>query len=380
MTLATRCPACGTAFRVVSDQLRVSSGWVRCGRCSSSFDALEHLFRHASGRKAPAEVHPAGSAEAGAVDAPPPGLDQQPADLAQAPAPPLDGLLELPSPTLAETADPQPLIELSAVSDPGRAEVEADLPLPLDADAAQAEALVNDDAGEPAVIGQPEDPPPAAGVEGVDDGRTPHDDAPASPSSGAEAGLPVQTQADLGWARQDIYRPLGRPSFLRRAEADARWSHPATRTTLSLLLAILVVLLAAQAAVLWRDDLALRWPATRPMLEAACASLRCRVEAPRRIQALAVEASNLRSQPDEAVYRLEVTIRNRGDIEVLAPALELTLTDAAGQLYARKVLTPGELGLPSSRAIASGEELVVQAEVLTGSPAVAGYTIALFYP
>lgn len=41
--LATRCPACGTVFRVVPDQLRVSEGWVRCGRCGEVFNAPESL-------------------------------------------------------------------------------------------------------------------------------------------------------------------------------------------------------------------------------------------------------------------------------------------------------------------------------------------------
>ena len=44
MSLATRCTACGTAFRVVQDQLKVSEGWVRCGRCDAVFNALEALF------------------------------------------------------------------------------------------------------------------------------------------------------------------------------------------------------------------------------------------------------------------------------------------------------------------------------------------------
>jgi predicted Zn finger-like uncharacterized protein len=44
MSLATRCPACGTVFRVVQDQLKVSQGWVRCGQCHEVFNALESLF------------------------------------------------------------------------------------------------------------------------------------------------------------------------------------------------------------------------------------------------------------------------------------------------------------------------------------------------
>src|SRR5687767_5173987 len=44
MSLATRCTSCGTVFRVVQDQLKVSEGWVRCGRCDAVFNALEGLF------------------------------------------------------------------------------------------------------------------------------------------------------------------------------------------------------------------------------------------------------------------------------------------------------------------------------------------------
>jgi predicted Zn finger-like uncharacterized protein len=39
MSLITRCPACGTMFKVVPDQLRISEGWVRCGHCAEVFDA-----------------------------------------------------------------------------------------------------------------------------------------------------------------------------------------------------------------------------------------------------------------------------------------------------------------------------------------------------
>lgn len=44
MSLATRCTSCGTVFRVVQDQLKVSDGWVRCGRCKEVFNASEALF------------------------------------------------------------------------------------------------------------------------------------------------------------------------------------------------------------------------------------------------------------------------------------------------------------------------------------------------
>lgn len=48
MSQITRCPACGTTFKVVADQLRISDGWVRCGQCKEVFDAAAHLVRAAS--------------------------------------------------------------------------------------------------------------------------------------------------------------------------------------------------------------------------------------------------------------------------------------------------------------------------------------------
>jgi predicted Zn finger-like uncharacterized protein len=58
MSLATRCTSCGTAFRVVEDQLKVSEGWVRCGRCDAVFNAGEALIDLE--RNAPADAAPSG--------------------------------------------------------------------------------------------------------------------------------------------------------------------------------------------------------------------------------------------------------------------------------------------------------------------------------
>ncbi len=56
MSLITRCPACGTMFNVVTDQLKVSQGWVRCGQCADVFDATLHL--QAENAPSPSEVPP----------------------------------------------------------------------------------------------------------------------------------------------------------------------------------------------------------------------------------------------------------------------------------------------------------------------------------
>lgn len=44
MALTTRCPQCGTSFKVVPDQLRVRNGLVRCGACQTVFDGRACLL------------------------------------------------------------------------------------------------------------------------------------------------------------------------------------------------------------------------------------------------------------------------------------------------------------------------------------------------
>ncbi len=44
MALATQCPYCHTAFRVVNDQLKLHAGIVRCGACKQTFNGIEHLL------------------------------------------------------------------------------------------------------------------------------------------------------------------------------------------------------------------------------------------------------------------------------------------------------------------------------------------------
>ena len=39
--MRTRCPECGTVFRVTSEQLRRKAGKVRCGQCQAVFNAFD---------------------------------------------------------------------------------------------------------------------------------------------------------------------------------------------------------------------------------------------------------------------------------------------------------------------------------------------------
>jgi predicted Zn finger-like uncharacterized protein len=53
MRMTTRCPRCGTAFRVVPEQLAVRDGHVRCGQCTTVFDARAALVAEPAPEAAP---------------------------------------------------------------------------------------------------------------------------------------------------------------------------------------------------------------------------------------------------------------------------------------------------------------------------------------
>ncbi len=61
MAMTTRCPQCGTAFKVVPDQLRVRNGLVRCGACSTVFDGRACLVAQIPQAAPPGLAMPSGA-------------------------------------------------------------------------------------------------------------------------------------------------------------------------------------------------------------------------------------------------------------------------------------------------------------------------------
>lgn len=318
MSLATRCPSCGTVFRVVRDQLKVSDGWVRCGRCSEVFNAVQRLFE--------LELDAPGTMTAPPASAAPPLPPVAPvapreAEPPQAPTPAAEAVHEPPS---GCAPAPQP------------AAATAEAPTARDADAWR------------------EAPP-----------------APAAPTATAEAPQPGPAGEDAA--------PSPTPEFIRRADRAARQRAPLRLGPLALLALLLLALLAAQIGLHYRDRIAAAWPATRPLLLAACGALGCEVQAPRRIDSLHVDSSGLARIHDSALHRLSLVVRNKAPTPVRMPAVELTLTDAQGLTLARRVFTAAELGQPAMR-IDAGAEASLQATLDLGERRVAGYTVELFYP
>jgi predicted Zn finger-like uncharacterized protein len=58
MSLVTRCPACGTTFRVLPAQLSARAGRVRCGKCAGVFDGVTNLLTDEAIAALPVEASP----------------------------------------------------------------------------------------------------------------------------------------------------------------------------------------------------------------------------------------------------------------------------------------------------------------------------------
>ena len=328
--LAARCPACHTVFRVVPDQLRVSQGWVRCGRCAEVFNATLSLVDAETGApRSAAEVlspREMGIEVVAAHEEP----EWAPQSAAEAEA------------QAAREAKFQQFSEPSVEREPAEAALPEDRPEPSFDAAADGEA--------PPRSAENEQATPADAV----------DDAPSEPPAAL---------ADAEF-----------PSFVRQADRAARWRQPRVRAALAAVGSLAVVALLGQILFEYRDLAAARFPGIRPALVSACSALGCQIEAARAINSLAVESSGLVRIERSSIYRLQVSVRNRAGIEVALPALDLSFTDSQGRLIARKVLRPAELGATQT-TVGAGRELALQTTLQAGATEpIAGYTIELFYP
>lgn len=416
MTLATRCPACGTVFRVVQDQLRVSEGWVRCGRCSEPFNALEAMVEwppvrtaapaappappdaaEAPVKAAAAEsaLEPAPAAEAPATEAPAadePALAGR-ADAAEVVAP--EPMAEPPASVVAVPPEPEPEPEAAASVTRGDApafeaeSAEAQRAEPAFIDLPPGIEVVATDGALGLDVARPPDSPHVADVridpvldaEPAVETPAPLADPLAPAATALEAAATPTTEVLQPAEASAVAAPSPlepAPSFVVQADRAARWRRPGVRIALGLASLLAALGLAAQATHAYRDRIAAASPALRPWLQQACAAVGCRVGEYRQIDALSVESSGLVRVEGAPVYRLAVTLRNRAPLEVAAPAIDLALTDAQGQQIARRVLTMADLDLPL-RSLKPGSELPIQAPLRIDGQ-VSGYTVEIFYP
>lgn len=345
MDLTTRCPSCGTVFKAGLQELQLRKGYIRCVQCSHIFDGYAEVVSE-SGSSAAANNRPAPSL----------GRTEPSRVTAQ------------PSPVIAQTP------QVFRASRGSREEPHVPVSLSL-----------GEHRPEPSIGGD------------VKDGRAHAAEriiiSPASPSIASKPEPfvvePHPTRAGGG----------GSAAPLMRAEDEDGAFSSLGRIVGGIVLALLILLALGQLAYIYRSQVALAVPAVRPVIEQACALLRCKVPYARDLSSLSISGSALRevaqvpqvaddgadtgaTQAATRHYLLNATLRNLADLPQEWPTMVLDLNDASGARLVRRNLSPHDYLTPEQLAgpfAARGDVLVRVPLSVTGIE-VNGYQLDLFFP
>lgn len=190
----------------------------------------------------------------------------------------------------------------------------------------------------------------------------------AAPSTAAAAAPPAAPPEEPKAAADE-----------ERFEEAPRRTHPYAWGAASLLLALVLI---AQAAYVYRVELAANYPGLKPALTRACDTLGCAVPLPQQPRLISIEASDLQV-PDSSrpgVIQLTATLRSHAQYDVAYPALDLVLTNAQEHTLARRIFSPREY-LGKSRDPALGippnAEVTLRLDLDTGDLGASGFRLDL---
>lgn len=357
MSFTTRCPACGTMFRLDPDQLKMADGWVRCGHCADVFDATLDL-------ETPTGVAPPDAKEGGTLFAPAPSTElgaPQPGAGGGVDAYGSDWLTEPVSVARSlRAAEGLPAAAPHAAQASGvdfQIDFEIDVPQPASQAVASAGAVK------------------AAG--GPSSGRS---GSKGKPGQSGKSGLVDKTKPSTD-ASKDSDPTDPEPDFVRQARRRAFWQSPGMRALLSVWVLVLCLGLLLQWAVHERNTLAAWQPRLTPALTQLCAPLGCEVAPVRRIDAIVIDSSALVRRLGN-FYAFDVVLKNTAPVAVAMPALELSLTDTRDAVMARRVFLPAELpGAPALLPAQDSRAISLRLSLAVGEATpMAGYRVLVFYP
>lgn len=356
--MITRCPACGTMFNVVPDQLKISQGWVRCGQCSDVFDASLHLQEAGNFESVSAQTN----AVPGAVPDAVPGT--------QTPVLPAVDSSVLPGAVASQLPDSiaeQPLQPPNAAGILPESAFEDDFERSLQ-EAIDAAALARQE-----------------GIEELSSKPAPLVEPPIYPATSepSRAELNSEIEAEESAAAADSV------SFVQAARRQAFWKKRWVRAVLLATVLCLAVALLLQIVVKQRDYLLIGMPQLKPLLQAVCEPLRCELAPLRKIDAVVIDSSTFTKSGADS-YRLNFSLKNLGNVPVAMPALEVTLTDTQDQPLVRRVLLPAQFGAGTAQLTSgadfSGSIMLdvsaanTRSSTVAAAPAIAGYRLLAFYP
>ncbi|MFM0418488.1 zinc-ribbon and DUF3426 domain-containing protein [Paraburkholderia aromaticivorans] len=421
MLLATRCPFCETVFRLQTEQLALRRGLVRCGHCHEVFDASSSLFDITEGGdfssakpvaaaaaiEALSGVRPKGpdfSAEAWDPWAPTPDaaidnrLRHNAGNVPLSPVSTDAGVAVTPR----HAAEPElPAGAFTTPIPPDHEPILADAPLDpfaYDVDPPVEEAPRVWHKTERASDAPLEEPvlDESATLHGIPDNEPRFGAAGVGAAGVGAAGAGAASFGGAGAAATAGPVPASGEPFSVQPVNDGAEPFPVVRETRpaeprrtgwiivgSVVAGLLIIALLAQLAWWQRETVMVYLPRSQTLYAKACATLGCLVTPPHDIDGLQVEPSDLRQIDGPHKLELKMPLRNRFNIALAYPAIELTLLDDQNNVAVRRVLWPQDY-VPPGTAIAAGlpahttQTMIVHLD--TGNAVASNFRVQIFYP
>lgn len=334
MALVTRCPNCAAAFRVTPLHLQAHGGDVRCGQCAQVFNGFATL---ATVRE------PGDQDEAGAEAKEMPETEAAP-----------EGESGIPPQN-----DPDTLVvsnEENSPSAPAQETTQDQFSSGMTAQAASASSA------------QPIAEESAPRREGETGSST--------AASSADGETRFLRRPDAAIPPPENYAWNNHASDeLQLPKASLAWGVGSL---------FLIAVLVAQAIYIYRAELSVNAPATRPYLQRYCELLGCTIPSPQYAKLLNIESSDM--QPDTqqpGVITLSATIRNHAPNPQAFPSFQLTLIDYQDRPLASRNFPPEaylEDAASRGKVIAPNAEFNVRLHLDSGTLNAAGYRLLLLNP
>jgi len=364
----TQCPDCATVFRITAEALRAAQGNVRCGVCSTSFNALDNLSERAF--KAAAENEPPSPDDSMTVEELPGNEDIElsaPVELVAVP----DEALAMEFHGDAEDLDRLFVVENPALStfDPG--EAAANLAVaepPIDLDSTDEHPILvleeSDGAGESIVLETlPPVPEPVSAPAGLTAPRILIPDE-------MRRRLAEEAAARAEAAREFEPDEPDTPALLAQ-----RWPWVAG-------IAILALVLVLQVVHTGRNDM-VRNETFGPALAGAYDFLGLSVLAPTDLSAYELRQWGAASDPREANrLMLRASIVNRANYAQPLPLLRLTLQDRFGGTLGQRDIGPADYlpGSGASRLLAPGQRADALIRIVDPGSEAVGFELDICLP
>ncbi|MFZ6708901.1 DUF3426 domain-containing protein [Undibacterium sp. TC9W] len=198
----------------------------------------------------------------------------------------------------------------------------------------------------------------------------------------AEAALAQQAAANEDSSSDPEEEPA-KPNFVIQAEKQRSRKRMAN-IMLGLMVGLLLPLLLGQSAYIFRNQLAVRMPETKPWLLQACKYLNCQVTLPAQIEKIAVDSNELQNlAPERNVFMLVMQIQNQSDVAQTWPNIELVLNDVKDKPLLQRAFTPADYLTEKdklAKGFAAGGEQSIKLYFELPVLKPAGFHVGVFYP